>query len=337
MAIAKKGSFYLVLGVCAGLGLAGGVASADNPSQQRARQAADSMDISDRLQNDNDAVSSNLALHQRPERHDFEVENAGEYLIQVRPPLTSEAGNYRVTAELRTADGRVLERAEGSRASDGATLQQRLEPGRHEVVVTGRAIGPGRDGVDSVIVRVLAADGGTGGLADDNRIARLAPAGGEQEGPVSKVWPPENRPQERRAPAATAEAGTVEPAATSGDEARQPVAVADSERADPARELIQRTVPMRTDGEALRFEVVSPGVVTVESFSTDRSGNYRITGELLDADGNVVASDSGRGFQGDFSISERLEPGIYTVQVSGRVRGNLSTNTYTLRVAQSAP
>lgn len=325
MTMVKKGSFYLIVGVCAGIGLSAGVASADNPSQQRARQAANSIDLSDRLQNDNDAISSTLTLHQRPERHDFEVETAGEYLIQVRPPLTSRRGDYRVSAELRTADGRVLERAEGSMRSEGATLRQRLEPGAHEIVVTGRSLGPARDGVDSVVVSVFGADGSTGGLADDNRIARLAPPTGAQEGPVAQIWPPENRPSEHTVPASDAERG-------------EPVAAADSERgADPAHERIQRTVPMRTEGEVLRFEVVSPGRVTVQSFSTDRSGNYRIAGELVDDSGRVIARDSGQGFQGDFSIRERLEPGVYTVRVKGRVRGNLSTNSYTLRVEQAAP
>lgn len=109
-----------------------------------------------------------------------------------------------------------------------------------------------------------------------------------------------------------------------------------TENASPIRERILRDVPIRTNGEVLKFEVVSAGTVTVDSFTMDSSGNYRISGELLDSNGNVVASDSGSGFQGDFHLRESLEPGIYSVRVRGQKFGGVrgGANNFTLRIEQ---
>ncbi|MFC0336174.1 hypothetical protein SAMN05421848_1246 [Kushneria avicenniae] len=109
-----------------------------------------------------------------------------------------------------------------------------------------------------------------------------------------------------------------------------------TENASPIRERILRDVPIRTDGEVLKFEVVSAGTVTVDSFTMDSSGNYRISGELVDSNGNVVASDSGSGFQGDFHLRESLEPGIYSVRVRGQKFGGVrgGANSFTLRIEQ---
>lgn len=108
------------------------------------------------------------------------------------------------------------------------------------------------------------------------------------------------------------------------------------ENASPIRERILRDVPIRTDGEVLKFEVVSAGTVTIDSFTMDSSGNYRISGELVDSNGNVVASDSGSGFQGDFHLRESLEPGIYSVRVRGQKFGGVrgGANNFTLRIEQ---
>ncbi|SPJ34551.1 hypothetical protein [Kushneria phyllosphaerae] len=113
-------------------------------------------------------------------------------------------------------------------------------------------------------------------------------------------------------------------------------AAATSDNVSPIRERILRDVPMRTDGEVLKFEVVSAGTVTVDSFTMDSSGNYRISGELVDSNGQVVASDSGSGFQGDFHLRESLEPGIYSVRVRGQKFGGVRSgaNNFTLRIEQ---
>ncbi|WP_445621216.1 hypothetical protein ACUN8C_05130 [Kushneria sp. Sum13] len=113
-------------------------------------------------------------------------------------------------------------------------------------------------------------------------------------------------------------------------------AAATGDNVSPIRERILRDVPMRTDGEVLKFEVVSAGTVTVDSFTMDSSGNYRISGELVDSNGQVVASDSGSGFQGDFHLRESLEPGIYSVRVRGQKFGGVRSgaNNFTLRIEQ---
>ncbi|WP_456267793.1 hypothetical protein M1D97_11120 [Kushneria sp. AK178] len=128
-----------------------------------------------------------------------------------------------------------------------------------------------------------------------------------------------------------------EQVATSGaSDARPAQSTPADENASPIRERILRDVPIRTDGEVLKFEVVSAGTVTVDSFTMDSSGNYRISGELVDSDGNVVASDSGSGFQGDFHIRESLTPGIYSVRVRGQKFGGVrgGANNFTLRIEQ---
>ncbi|WP_438766686.1 hypothetical protein [Kushneria sp. TE3] len=119
-------------------------------------------------------------------------------------------------------------------------------------------------------------------------------------------------------------------------EARADRSAGADENTSPIRERILRDVPMRTNGEVLKFEVVSAGVVTVDSFTMDSSGNYRISGELVDSNDNVVASDSGSGFQGDFHIRESLEPGIYSVRVRGQKFGGVrgGANNFTLRIEQ---
>ncbi|REC94473.1 hypothetical protein [Kushneria indalinina] len=128
-----------------------------------------------------------------------------------------------------------------------------------------------------------------------------------------------------------------EQVATSGaGDARPAQSTQADENASPIRERILRDVPMRTNGEVLKFEVVSAGTVTVDSFTMDSSGNYRISGELVDSNGNVVASDSGSGFQGDFHLRETLEPGIYSVRVRGQKFGGVrgGANNFTLRIEQ---
>ncbi|WP_110666056.1 hypothetical protein [Salinicola halophilus] len=66
------------------------------------------------------------------------------------------------------------------------------------------------------------------------------------------------------------------------------------------------------------------------------SEDYKILATLVDADGNVVAKDSGMGYSGGLVMEEALEPGTYTIQVSGQKFGTTKTggNSYNISVAE---
>ncbi|WP_251976784.1 hypothetical protein [Salinicola avicenniae] len=90
-------------------------------------------------------------------------------------------------------------------------------------------------------------------------------------------------------------------------------------------------------GEVLSFDVAETGTVSIASSTfPGNEGTYRLEAEVLDADGNVVASDAGNLAIGDFDIETVLEPGRYTVSVQGQRFGSAmgSANRYTLRVKQ---
>ncbi|WP_110687930.1 hypothetical protein [Salinicola aestuarinus] len=66
------------------------------------------------------------------------------------------------------------------------------------------------------------------------------------------------------------------------------------------------------------------------------SEDYKIRATLVDGNGNVVAKDSGMGYSGGLVMEESLEPGSYTIQVSGQKFGTTKTggNSYNINVAQ---
>ncbi|MCP1366264.1 hypothetical protein BIS06_13645, partial [Halomonas sp. BBD48] len=96
-------------------------------------------------------------------------------------------------------------------------------------------------------------------------------------------------------------------------------------------------IDIRTRGEVLSFDVVEAGTVSVTSSTFMGSETeYRLEAKILDEQGKVVASDKASGFEGDFAIRTRLQPGRYTVWVSGQKFGSASSgvNNYALRIQQ---
>lgn len=365
----KNTILYLALGMGVGLSAVSVQTLADkSPALQRAEQAASQVDLSDAINRDTDSMSRSIYLGQRPASHDFEVSEAGDYIIEARA-FHGTSGRYDVNAELRDDTGNVLAQASGDSLTNGLMIRHQLEPGTYHVVITGQSRSPARDQTQSVTVSVQRADASTRGegLADANRIERLAPSGaaasetprlgrgGAVQGDATEAGtgasqrsesvmtgPGETQPEP--GPSGRALEQAVQPDAasrasnTSSDQTDSNAEVTPraDETVSPARERILRDVPIRADGEVLKFEVVSAGTVTVDSFTMDSSGNYRISGELVDSNGKVVASDSGSGFQGDFHLREQLEPGIYTVRVRGQKFGGVrgGANSFTLRVEQ---
>ncbi|OLO04331.1 hypothetical protein [Salinicola socius] len=66
------------------------------------------------------------------------------------------------------------------------------------------------------------------------------------------------------------------------------------------------------------------------------SDDYKISAKLVDGNGNVLASGSGLGNTGGLKMTETLEPGDYSLQVSGQKFGTTKTggNSFNIDVAR---
>lgn len=66
------------------------------------------------------------------------------------------------------------------------------------------------------------------------------------------------------------------------------------------------------------------------------SEDYKISAKLVDSNGNVLASSSGLGSTGGLEMRETLEPGDYSLQVSGQKFGTTKTggNSFSIDVAR---
>lgn len=112
---------------------------------------------------------------------------------------------------------------------------------------------------------------------------------------------------------------------------------ASSPQQPEAFDEIVADIDIRTKGEVLSFDVAQAGTVSITSSTfVGSETDYRLEAKVMDENGNVVASDKAEGFEGDFDIETRLEPGRYTVWVKGQKFGsaNSGVNNYTLRVQQ---
>ncbi|RKQ96357.1 hypothetical protein C7446_2949 [Kushneria sinocarnis] len=129
-----------------------------------------------------------------------------------------------------------------------------------------------------------------------------------------------------------ASGGTTPPPSSSSSEASS-----GQDNVTPMQQRVLRDLSIREKGEVLKFEVMQPGTVVVESSSFGANqGSYRLSAEVVNADGDVVASDSGQGLDGDFHIREQLQPGVYSIRVNGQKYGSARSgnDSYTLRVEQ---
>ena len=242
---------------------------------------------------------------------------------QSRSPARDQTQS--VTVSVQQADASV--RGEG--LADASRIE-RLGSASTVAAASNNADAPARLGRDGAVQ----GDATAPGTGASQRSASVTTGPGEAQPEPG----PSGRALERAARSDTVKEGeglaADQGSVNAARDGRQPAATSDN--VSPIRERILRDVPIRTDGEVLKFEVVSAGTVTVDSFTMDSSGNYRISGELVDSNGNVVASDSGSGFQGDFHLRESLEPGIYSVRVRGQKFGGVrgGANNFTLRIEQ---
>ncbi|SHF02989.1 hypothetical protein SAMN02745148_01650 [Modicisalibacter ilicicola DSM 19980] len=200
--------------------------------------------------------------------------------------------------------------------------------------------GPGRDGRTTAFVdknddvAAIAAPR-TGGTAAESRSKA---ADSEASAPVFGDQPESLSSQRQSAldvpsPRNTAtEAGSE--AAT--DEAARGAGASEQAMPDAFDEIVA-DIDIRAKGEVLSFDVVEAGTVSITSSTfVGSETSYRLEARVLDENGNVVASDKAKGFEGDFDIETRLQPGRYTIWVNGQKFGsaNSGVNNYTLRVQQ---
>ncbi|MDF3919816.1 MULTISPECIES: hypothetical protein [Salinicola] len=84
-----------------------------------------------------------------------------------------------------------------------------------------------------------------------------------------------------------------------------------------------------TVDEAGRYQFTS-------SILPGESDDYKISAKLVDSNGNVLASGSGLGNTGGLEMTETLEPGDYSLQVSGQKFGTTKTggNSFNIDVAR---
>ena len=318
---------------------------AQSAALDRAEAAASQNDISDYITPSSDGISQTIFLGTRPVDHTFQVKEEGDYRISSQS-FPGESGDYRVSASLKDQSGQVLAEDQGNESSNGFNIREHLAPGEYTVTVTGQSRGPTSGGNQSVTIWVRNADAVTqeeNGLADSNKVTRLAPEAGSTASAAMATSSAAVSSTGRTDPSAVS-SQTVDsaPAGPEGAAPRQSADAPAQADATPASEVpsqttIVREVPIRTNDDVLKFEVVQPGRVSLESatFGGYR-GTYRIKAQLKDAQGNVVAESAGQGADGDFHIEQRLEPGTYTVHIEGQKFGSArsGTNSFTLRIRQ---
>ena len=141
--------------------------------------------------------------------------------------------------------------------------------------------------------------------------------------------------------AAVGAAGTGAAIASSGDSSASAssTAGAASRSEEPEERQVQSIktdVKIRARGEVLTFNVAEASRVriTTSTFPPGDEDTYRLTLELADESGSIVAEGAGQGFDGNVDLSTQLEPGHYRVRVSGQKFGNAQDgpNNYELKV-----
>ncbi|MGQ7245801.1 hypothetical protein ACUN9Y_00490 [Halomonas sp. V046] len=99
---------------------------------------------------------------------------------------------------------------------------------------------------------------------------------------------------------------------------------------------IKTDVKIRARGEVLTFNVAEPSRVriTTSTFPPGDEDTYRLTLEVANESGSIVAEEAAQGFNGNVDMTTQLEPGHYRIRVSGQKFGNAQDgpNNYELKV-----
>ncbi len=138
--------------------------------------------------------------------------------------------------------------------------------------------------------------------------------------------------------AAASASSTESEAASSAGQAQQTTGQQQQASEQDGFETIVTDVKIRAKGEVLTFDVAEAGTISIET-STYPAGfedTYRLTLDVLDESGRVVAEGAGEGFDGDVDMQTVLEPGRYRIRVQGQKFGSAHSgvNNYELKVEQ---
>jgi hypothetical protein len=341
---------FCVLPIVVALGLVGPAsqALADSPALQRAREAADKVDMSKYFTSRTDARSQSFGFGGTHE-HAFTVDKAGQYAF-TSSTLPGASNDYRISAVVLDEQGNVVARGQGLGKNGGLRLVEQLEPGDYTLQVTGHKFGSESAGGNSYNIEVAGLDdqgrqlsskqsgidGGLGirfgGPGLDGRTTAFV----DSNDAVAAIAAPRvaNEPAGANAGGSQSTAGA---ASSPESSATQAMETSKAEAMPAAFDEIVADIDIRTRGEVLNFDVVEAGTVSVTSSTfSARETEYRLEARILDEQGKVVASDKASGFEGDFAIRTRLQPGRYTVWVNGQKFGSASSgvNNYTLRIQQ---
>lgn len=293
--------------------------------------------------------------------HTFTVEKAGRYLIE----SSSRAGmstRYRIEAQLLDERGNLVAESEALGSDDGGLeMSQQLEPGDYVLKVKAREFGDTKLKGNRYTISVagLNAQGkrlsgdesgveGPSGIGFDRQaegpttaFVRSPDASAALAAPVSQAFSASGSDataDTTRSGAAASQAAAASSSSGIGAADGDGQAAAEAEGTPPEgfKEIVT-DVNMRKRGKALSFDVRQAGTVSVStSTMSGYEGTYRIEARILDNDGNVVASEQGSRFAGDIDIQTVLQPGSYSVWVSGQNYGNPNevANNYALSVKQ---
>ncbi len=346
-----------------------------SPAQQRAEAAAGKLDISKFLKPRSDAHSQNF-LFGGTSVHQFTIKEAGRYEIDgvasfdvtdpytMKATLESEQGEVVATAEGdRASNGLTMNtelepgvyklRVRADKLGAGKSGGNTYEINVAGLSESGEKLSAEESGIETgngLVFLDTDSDGRRTAFVDANdEVATIKPAtvaAAEQAAREKKAAETGNAAAEGAsatgaATAATAAAsGAAETSAAAATTAAATGSAAVTEaEAEPDRRFDEIVTDVRIleKGEVMTFDVADRGTVTIDSETFPGSeGTYKLQMRLLDENGNTVASDKGEGFQGDFHLKTVLEPGRYTVWVSGQKFGSSmqGVNNYTVRVQQ---
>ncbi|SEM10341.1 hypothetical protein [Halomonas caseinilytica] len=321
-------------------------------TQDRFREEGKEMDLTGFFQADTDAYSRSF-LFGGVNEHDFSVEQAGTYRF-TSDVTAGYSNDYRIAAVLLDSQGREIARSQALGQNGGLQLQTELEPGDYVLRVEGQRFGTRGKAGDAYSIQVAGLDdqgrrieravddGGNIQFVGENRTGgRSVFVRGDDA--VATVRASDDAAGNAAAAGATAAAAasassTESEAASSAGQAQQTTGQQQQASEQDGFETIVTDVKIRAKGEVLTFDVAEAGTISIET-STYPAGfedTYRLTLDVLDESGRVVAEGAGEGFDGDVDMQTVLEPGRYRIRVQGQKFGSAHSgvNNYELKVEQ---
>lgn len=303
---------------------------------ERRVEPSDTFDLTTFLPSRSDAQSQSFHFGGL-NAHKFTVEKTGRYRIR----SSNSAGmsdNYRINAWLKDGDGELVAQQEAFGQAGGLDMAVTLEPGDYVLESRGKDFGQSKrlGNRYSISVAGLSAEGNRlssdeSGIDDGSGVG----FGISKDGSSTAFVHSADAVTSLAAPQAVI--ADAAPTTDSDRDVADELPASDRQAPPTTFKEIITDVAMMTRGEVLNFEVEAPGDVSITTATMiGKEGTYRIEAKLLDAEGQVIASDKGERFEGDISITTRLAPGRYTIWVNGHRYGNINegANNYALHVRQ---